>query len=358
MPRYGRFIKILKIAGGSLLAMAAAMALGLRYSSSAGVITLLSIQDTKRETLRVTARRLLAFLAAMVLGPVSFAVAGYRPLAMGIFLLMFTPLCMKWGIQEGISVNTVLMTHILAEGSMGMADIANEALLLFVGTGVGVLLNLYIPGSGAAIRSAQREIEETFICLLRQMALELGAPQENGAEDGAENRAENGAEDGAENGAQPAGRGFQALEQALEQGERRAYEGMENSLVADTRYYLAYMGLRKNQFAILCRMRDCFSRMESKPNQASVVASLLESVSASFHERNNAPGLLDELEQVKLQMKAQPLPVHRQEFGSRALLYLSLLELEQFLVLKKEFALGLSHEEIRRFWGEAEQPPV
>ena len=50
MRRYGRFLKILKIAVGSLLAMAAAQALGLRYSSSAGVITLLSIQDTKRET--------------------------------------------------------------------------------------------------------------------------------------------------------------------------------------------------------------------------------------------------------------------------------------------------------------------
>ena len=126
---------------------------------------------------------------------------------------------------------------------------------------------------------------------------------------------------------------------------------MENSLLADTRYYLAYMGLRKNQFAILCRMRDCFSRMESTPDQALVVADLLQSVSGSFHERNNALGLLDELEQVKLQMKAQPLPVRRQEFESRALLYLGLLELEQFLVLKKEFALGLSRDEIRRFWG-------
>ena len=140
-------------------------------------------------------------------------------------------------------------------------------------------------------------------------------------------------------------------EPAEEQGERRAYEGMENSLLADTRYYLAYMGLRKNQFAILCRMRDCFSRMESTPDQALVVADLLQSVSGSFHERNNALGLLDELEHVKLQMKAQPLPVRRQEFESRALLYLGLLELEQFLVLKKEFALGLSRDEIRRFWG-------
>ena len=212
-----------------------------------------------------------------------------------------------------------------------MADIANEALLLFVGTGVGVVLNLYIPGSETAIRSAQGEIEETFISLLSRMASELGTPGENGE--------------------QLDGRGFQALEQALGQGERRAYEGMENSLLADTRYYLAYMGLRKNQFAILCRMRDCFSRMESTPDQALVVADLLQSVSGSFHERNNALGLLDELEQVKLQMKAQPLPVRRQEFESRALLYLGLLELEQFLVLKKEFALGLSRDEIRRFWG-------
>ena len=75
MHRYSRLLKILKIAVGSMLAMAAAQALGLRYSSSAGVITLLSIQDTKRETIRVTGRRFLAFLAAMVLGPVSFALA-------------------------------------------------------------------------------------------------------------------------------------------------------------------------------------------------------------------------------------------------------------------------------------------
>ena len=99
MHRYGRILKILKIAVGSMLAMAAAQALGLRYSSSAGVITLLSIQDTKRETIRVTGRRFLAFLAAMVLGPVSFALAGYRPLAIGNYQLKYTPMCNKSGIK-------------------------------------------------------------------------------------------------------------------------------------------------------------------------------------------------------------------------------------------------------------------
>ena len=84
-----------------MLAMAAAQALGLRYNSSAGVITLLSIQDTKRETIRVTGRRFLAFLAAMVLGPVSFALAGYRPLAMGIFSSDVYPAVYEMGHTGG-----------------------------------------------------------------------------------------------------------------------------------------------------------------------------------------------------------------------------------------------------------------
>ena len=56
-PDYG---KVMKIAAGAGLAMILAERLGLNYSASAGVITLLSIQDTKKETIRVVVRRLLS----------------------------------------------------------------------------------------------------------------------------------------------------------------------------------------------------------------------------------------------------------------------------------------------------------
>ena len=52
--------------------MAAAEWLGLNYVASAAVITLLSIHDTKRETIRVMAKRMAAFLVALLLGPVCF----------------------------------------------------------------------------------------------------------------------------------------------------------------------------------------------------------------------------------------------------------------------------------------------
>ena len=141
-------LHVLKIALGCLLAMAAAERLGLKYSASAGVIALLSIHDTRRQTVRMVEKRLAAFLVALATAPVSFALLGYRPIAIGAFLLLFTPVCISLGIQEGISVSTVLMTHFLTERSVSPGMIGNEALLLAVGTGVGLAMNLYIPGNG------------------------------------------------------------------------------------------------------------------------------------------------------------------------------------------------------------------
>ena len=136
----------------------------------------------------------------------------------------------------------------------------------------------------------------------------------------------------------------------LRQGEEDAYKEMENRLLAETIYYLAYMGLRKNQLLILRRIRSHLEWFDSFPGQARYLARLFMSVSSSFHEYNNARGLLKELEDVKRQMRLQPLPATREEFESRAVLFQVMLELEQFLVLKREFVDGLTQHDIRSFW--------
>ena len=51
-------------------------------------------------------------------------------------------------------------------------------------------------------------------------------------------------------------------------------------------------------------------------------------------------------------MREQPLPESREEFESRAVLFQILLELEQFLEIKKKFVEELSAEEIGKFWKE------
>ena len=50
-------------------------------------------------------------------------------------------------------------------------------------------------------------------------------------------------------------------------------------------------------------------------------------------------GLLREQEEQLKQMKEQPLPVSREEFEARAILFYILMQTRQFLELKRDFAL-------------------
>ena len=69
-------------------------------------------------------------------------------------------------------MSTVLMTHFLTEGAVSAGNIINEALLLLVGTGVGVGMNLYMPGRTGVIRQKQHQIESQFRCVLAHMGMD------------------------------------------------------------------------------------------------------------------------------------------------------------------------------------------
>lgn len=361
------FVKIVKIGAGAGAAIVAADALGLAYGASAGIITLLSIQDTKKETLRVVVRRFGSFAAALVIAAACFSVLGYGPLAFSVFLLLFSGACMGLGMQEGISVNAVLVTHFLAERSMTAAQIGNELALLVIGAGIGVAFNLYIPGKKNEIRQKQRQIEGLMreilngyagrLCRKRsgvpcEMAGENGNGSENKSETESGNKSESGNknESGNKSESRSGNSVLERLKTELERGEKSAYEEMENKLLSDTRYYLHYMNMRREQAYVLGRIEGDLSHLKALPPQAEAISGLMGEIADRFHEHNNAVVLLEKLKLVKTSMRAQPLPADREEFESRAVLFQILLELERFLAIKKEFVEDLSQEEIRRFW--------
>ena len=251
---------------------------------------------------------------------------------------MFSTVCMAFGMQEGISVNTVLMTHFLAERSMNAVNIGNELGLLVTGAGIGVLLNLYIPGKERVIRMSQRQIEGRMKEILWKMAKQLTAADQERSNMPSDQP--------------PLTSRLTELDETLKQGEKSAYEDMENKLLSDTRYYLRYMNMRRTQAFVLGRIEAEMSHLKELPSQARPIAELMERISVSFHEYNNAVELLASLDRVTCSMREQPLPESREEFESRAVLFQILLELEQFLEIKKKFVEELSAEEIGKFWKE------
>ena len=63
-------IKLIKYVTGSVAAVLLAAALQLQFAYAAGIITLLTIQDTKKETVRITAKRMIIFVIMTILSSV------------------------------------------------------------------------------------------------------------------------------------------------------------------------------------------------------------------------------------------------------------------------------------------------
>jgi len=323
-------LKLFKIAVGSAAAIFLADLLGLNYSTSAGIITLLTIQDTSRETITISAKRICAFLVATVFSYMVFHLLGYHVFSYGIFLFLFIACCGPLHLGNAVSTNAVLATHYLLEQKMAFTQIGNEALLLLIGAGIGTLLNLYMPGKGKEIRTTQYRLEEDLRAVLLRMSEYIGK----------------------EDRSDYTGNCFEKLQADIDAGKKQAFAYMNNTFFQESKYFIDYMNMREQQTVVL---RDIYKKIVSMRTvlpQTEQVAKLLRETAVTFGESNNARDLLASREEALMRMKDSELPVTRQEFEDRAVLYGIMTDLSYFLELKKEFADSLTDEQIGKYWEE------
>ena len=105
------WLKIIKISIGCCFAVFLADWIGLRSATSAGIIALLSIQNTKKETLTIAGKRISAFFIAVAIAYALFTLWGYHLFSFGFFLLLFTFASYLLKLETGVSMSTVLVTH-------------------------------------------------------------------------------------------------------------------------------------------------------------------------------------------------------------------------------------------------------
>lgn len=321
--------KVIKIALGCCVAYVAASALGLRYATSSVTITLLSIQNTRRDTFRLAGKRCCAFLTALALAWLSFRCAGYTVWGLGLFLLLFSVICQLCGLVDGLSMSTVLVLHFWNAGEMTLAAACNELALMAIGIVMGIGMNLYMPRQIQAIRADQRIIDNGIRRVLNELAARVIhstggiSPEEELA----------------------------ALDRQLDTAYRRAIAYRDNSWDSDARYYEQYVELRRRQWYVLRTVADSLPRLISVPAQARAVCTFMQVIARSLHECNNAAALFEELAALRRHFHQTDLPSTREEFETRAVLYEIVHQLERLLTLKKEFAENLTHSQVRTFWG-------
>lgn len=304
--------RTIKTAIGTGAAILIAQQLGLSFYASAGIIAILCIQVTRKQSFRTAINRILACLLGLVVGVALFALLGFQPVALTLLILVFLPLAVRFRIQEGFVTSMVVLLHLYSAERMDVPVILNELALVTIGVGVALLANLYMPSLEKELKGMQAAVERNFATILQEFCFYLRHGQSDWD-----------------------GREMIETEKMLEEAKLLAWRDVENRIgrkEEDT--YYEYFVMREKQFEYLERMLPIVSTLSVQVPQGHQIADFLDHLSHSIHPGNTAYRFLDKLQVMREEIQEAPLPQSREEFETRASLFTLLREIEQYLYIK------------------------
>lgn len=321
-----------KTAVGSSAAIYIAGLLELNYASSAGIITLLTLMTTKWETVRLSFLRLITFLITTVLAWLIFPHLQSKWIAFGLVILLITFISDYLGMRPTLSVNVVAATHFMTDQAITLSAVYNELMLVLIGIAFALILNLFHFNRNRKkyIIDGMRYVEENLQSIMRELANYLLKQQ-------SERRV---------------WEEIPVLEQKIREYRQEAEEYQFNTFQTHTRYYSDYFEMRLSQCHMLASLHHEIKRMRSMPKQAEIVADYMHYLAEFVIERNEPDAQFEYLNRIFEKMEKEDLPVTREEFESRALLYHVLMDIEEFLNFKKDFVKNLDDRQRKEYWGE------
>ena len=311
MPLLHRTLKIIIATVASIYL---ADLLGLAYASSAGIIAILSILDTRKSSFKVARARLFSTLLALTIAWLVFSIFGFETWTLGIYLLIYVPMAYYFKWEVGIAPSTVLVTHLLLEKNIQLAFLGNELGIFLIGAGLALLFNFYMPSQEAKIQAYHEEVRH----LLQRILLRFESFLLNG--------------DGRNEASL-----INQLDDLLDEALRVVYLDRHNQVFHQTNYQVHYFEMRKSQNKILRNMAKNINSCQLEARESIILASLFERTAQQLSRENPALELLDDIALFHQTFREPPLPQSRQEFETRATLFQLLHDMETFIQLKVDF---------------------
>ncbi|MHC0036004.1 aromatic acid exporter family protein [Pseudoneobacillus sp. C159] len=306
--------RTIKTALGTTLAIMLAHQLGLKSFVSAGIITILCIQVTKRKTLRTSWDRFMACTLAMPVSYLFFEGIAYHPIMIGLMLLLFIPLLVMLKLKDGVVTSTVIILHIYTAGKITWPMIIQEFGIIITGIGVALIMNLYMPSVDKKLEEYQVKIEDYLRIIFKEMVeyLKTGNSEWDGKE-------------------------LVEVDKVIEEAKVISFREIENRFWRNENLYFHYFKMREKQLEIIERILPLITSIPLTTNHSHMTADFFEELSERIHPGNTASIFLGKLNNLKIEFEEMPLPTTREEFEARAALFQIIREIEQYLIIKSSF---------------------
>lgn len=311
-----KLINTIKFSGAAIIAIIIASLFSLEFAISAGIVAMLTIQPTKKETIKTILPRLMGYIVALVVSYICFFFLGFSVKAFFLFIVVFITICQMAGWNNAITMNLVLMSHFINYGDMKLGHVLNETGIFFIGATVGIIANLHLRKNVSYIEELKGETDTQIKNILFRMSeriMDKDLSDYNGE-------------------------CFVKLEKIIRHAKNVAEENFNNQFGNKDVYDREYLKMREKQCHVLYEMYGCVRRLETTPVTANTISSFLKKMSEEYHKDNTCENLASEFVIMDKSMKEKPLPEGRKEFEDRAMLYMLLRKIEEFIQLKVEFS--------------------
>lgn len=312
------FQRTIRITVSALLANFVAMLIGLENPYAAGIIAILAVLNTRKETLDRVKEYSGSTILAFAIATAVFYIFGYSIYSFAVYLAVYVPLAYFLKVDAGIAPCSVLVTHFLIAESISWAWQINGLAIMFIGLFFALLANFWIP-------SQNQKIEMMVVDIEKQMSLILFLLEKRLLE-GSKNRE----------------RIQQELKDLCKQTielEKIAFIEYDNRDFSDDSesYYIKYAQMRQRQYEILNRITNSLDNVLPNTDENRILASIFGETAEQLDETNTGIELLGYISNLYRVFRDSSLPKSREEFESRAILYNILTEFEKFLELKRDF---------------------
>lgn len=306
--------RTLKTAIGVVIAISIAKLFGIPNYASAGILTMLSIQTTKKKSIKISWARFVAALLGILFSFVFFEGIGYHPIVIGLLLLVFIPTTVRLNVKEGIVTSSVIILEFFMMKEMTWSAITNGVFVIIIGIGVALLMNLYMPSTEDKLLDLQKQLEEKFKKILKEISFYLN--EGDHLWDGKE---------------------ITDSYTIIKEAKDFAVLHIENRFLGYDDVYFNYFKMREKQFEVFERMLPLVTSLKISMVHSKMIADLIDDIADAVSSNNTAIVFLAKLEDLQRTFKDMELPKTREEFEIRASLLNFLWELEKYLNIKRYY---------------------
>lgn len=313
--------RTVKTAVGVGLAIWLAHLMKLEYYTSAGILTILSIQTTKRKSIHAIYTRIVASFIVLMLSFIFFNALGYYASVLGLLVLILLPILVMLKVTPGFVSSSVILLHIFNEQHFTWSLLGNELLIMLIGFGVGFLVNMQMPDIEPELNVYRIEIEKNYSVIFTEIAKYLrdGDTTWDGKE-------------------------LLKATEAVNKGKSLAYQDVENHITRKENLFYRYFDVREQQLEIIERILPKITNLPTIVTHSHIIADFMDELANNVHSGNTALKYRGKLASVKETFQMMPLPSTHEEFVAMSSLYQFIEEMDHYLAIKQTFK-GLDIEE-------------